>query len=337
MLQLFIILLSLLLFINVVMAGAQSEQPGIYRVAAAGNYYAAAYFDRTIRVWDATTQQLLFTFLDTTVEREIPLSWASNSIEEIAFSPDSNLLAASFCGYYGGMIRIFDITNGNMVNELAAWSCSGDIAWKPDGTQLAALAEEGMWSNMFSRLMVWEVTNWKLVTDQDADAVATSIAIAWNPDGSNLVTFKGESAYLWDTATWSQQPNAVFPEVIIDAAWSTDGNQIAGVTAFGTVYIADVAKGSIATTLPGTSTREYIRQVEWSADNQLAATNTNQILVWDAATGILLATIEAPNVTDVVWLSEGQLLYGGGDITTPEIVTLPIPIATVTLTPTSGK
>lgn len=304
---------------------AQAQHDAIYRVAAAGNYYAAASFDRTIRLWNVDTGQLLLTIPgpadidrhDTRIDR----------IGDLDFSPDGTLLAASFGGgiFSPGIIRLFDTTTGDLVKELDAWSSSGDIAWKPDGTQLASRAQSGAGSHYFNHLMIWDIPSGKLALDQDLGE-ASSINIAWSPDGSQLATADGPNLYLSDTTTWSRELKAVFPPGVTDITWNNDGKYIAGVNALGTVYIVDTNTWQVTATLPGTSTQEYLRRITWSSDNRIAATSTGQVLVWDAATGTLIDTLDTPDVVDVAWLANNDLLIGSASdsSTEPQIATVPL-------------
>ena len=315
---------------------AQIESPGIAKVTAAGNRYAAAFFNRTIRIWDTSTQQLLFNIVDPTdTTLGAPGEWVAYRIYDLALNPDGSLLAASFGGH-GGSIRIYDTTTGNMITELAAWSSSGDIAWKPDGTQLAARAVSGEGSRFFPHLMVWNMPTGDLVLDQE-EGEPSILNISWSPDGSQLATVDQFETvdevylYLTDTTTWTRELVGEFPTVVTDITWSPDGSHIAGVDILGTVYVINPSSGQLVWTLPGTSTSEFIRQIAWNADNKISATDIDQILILDGATGFLLSTVEAPRIVDVAWLPDGLLLYGGADtLTEPEVIELGTTVETAT-------
>jgi WD40 repeat protein len=326
-------LLGTLLFTTTLVTLAQTERVGIIAVASGGDYYAAAYADRTIRIWDATTQQILATIVYT--DQLDIRDQVVYRIVDLEFSPNGTLLAASFGGgaVRQGSVRVFDASTGTLVTELDGWSSAGDIAWSPDGTRLAARASYGAYTRYTEHIMVWDIPSGDLVMDQDLGENASGINISWSPDGSQLATADGSSLYLSDTATWSREPNITFPAGVTDITWSPNGSQIAGVDVQGAVYIADASTSQIIRTLPGTSAGEYIRKLAWNANNQIAVTNTDQILVWDATTGNLLATVPVSDAGAVAWLTENRLLYAGSDTRTePEIVDLSAIVPTQTPT-----
>lgn len=321
--NLFFGLLGLLLFFSNSTILAQGEFPGIWRIAAAGNRYATAYTDRSIRIWDANTNQLLHTLVDPSdAIAGFHVGWNGYRIDDLEFSPDGELLAASFGGFErGGQIRIFDVSSGEAILDLWAWTFASDIAWKPDGTQLAARVTSGLYSNTNPHIMVWSIPSGNLVIDQKLGSNQGGSGSDWSPDGSKLATLVANEIYLSDTTTWVREPKGVFPEGVMDIQWSPDGNKVAAVTMFGTVYIYDVVTQTVTMTLPGTSTTEYPRSLDWNANNQIAVTNTDHILVWDATTGSLLGNLEAEAVIDLAWMRNGQIVYGGSDtIEEPEIL-----------------
>ncbi len=320
-------LIGLLLALSAITASGRTERHGISSVAASEEYYAAAFGDRTIRIWDSITQEIIHTILDPT---EVgPKDERVFSVRDLAFSPGGEWLAASFSGgnMLPGFVRIFDTTAGNMVAELSAWSASGDIAWSPDGTQLAARAVSGAGSRFRPHLMVWNIPSGEAVLDQ-LGGEPSILNISWSPDGSQVATADESYLYLSDAVTWTRELSTEFSGAtdVTDIAWSPDGSQIAGVDARSTVYIVDVSTGQTVRILAGTSSNEYIRKFAWSEGNRIAVTGTGQILIWDAITGNLLSIVQVPSVMDIAWFPDGRLLYGGsGTLTEPEIVTIDTP------------
>jgi WD40 repeat protein len=96
-----------------------------------GRFLASTSFDLNfhlktanaeLKLWDAVDGRELYTF-----------PWDGNTIEEVAFSPDSRRLAAA--GWSGG-VRLYDVTTGEEIFSLAGryWG----LAFSPDGHCLAA-------------------------------------------------------------------------------------------------------------------------------------------------------------------------------------------------------
>jgi WD40 repeat protein len=122
---------------------AQIGRDGIVGVSANENWYAAAYADKSVRVWDATNSQLVYFIPDRTdMSLWSEYELAFYGIYDLAFSPDGNFLAVNYSGN-GSVIRVFNMINGNMTLELSSRTYTGDIAWSPDSDQVAARTSSG--------------------------------------------------------------------------------------------------------------------------------------------------------------------------------------------------
>jgi WD40 repeat protein len=171
--------------------------------------------------------------------------------------------------------------------------------------------------------------------DQPLPDNSTTINLTWKPNGTQLATADGQAVYVSDTTTWVRTLLTTLPTEITSLVYSPDGNQLAGIDGQGTIYIFNSTNGQLVSTLPGTSTTEYTRNLVWGENNKIAATNTDQILVWNATAGTLLSAFAAPGVVDVAWLSGNRILYGGSEtLTNPLIIQLVAETPTVTQTST---
>ncbi|MFM6248968.1 MAG: trypsin-like peptidase domain-containing protein, partial [Dolichospermum sp.] len=90
-----------------------------------GRTLASGSSDKTIKIWDGRTGNLLRT-----------LSGHSDSVLSVAWSPDGRTLAS---GSWDKTIKIWDGRTGNLLRTLSGHSYSvWSVAWSPDGRTLAS-------------------------------------------------------------------------------------------------------------------------------------------------------------------------------------------------------
>jgi WD40 repeat protein len=179
-----------------------------------GSRLATLSHDRTARLWDATTGQMLF-LLPAYDEQNV--SYGNNV--DVAFSPDGSRLATAG----GSSIKIWDTSNGQQVlalpqtKELFAYT----IAFSPDGKQLAVGFRWGTAN-------VWDVATGRKLFDLPGHS-ASVLKIAFSPDGSRIATTGVDgTARLWDAATGAEQLALTgHTGQIGSLAFSPDGTQLA--------------------------------------------------------------------------------------------------------------
>ena len=140
--------------------------------------------DKTIRLWDAETGQLVQRYV-------IPVREAvDGEMMALALSPDGELAAV------GGYLRAFGVNNAVVVFSLrdgsirhalsdlpsSIWS----LAWSPDGRYLAlGLAAEG--GNRSGGVQIFETAGWKQVMD-DRSAVGRVATLGFRRDNTLFAT-----------------------------------------------------------------------------------------------------------------------------------------------------
>ena len=105
-------------------------------VSPNGKFVAGSSFDGGVTVWDAETQQLLWT---TAAHDQFCFG--------LAFSPDSKTLASSGEDH---LIRLWDVAGGRSLSTLQGHSSAvGKVMFSPDGRTLASASKDGtakLWS-----------------------------------------------------------------------------------------------------------------------------------------------------------------------------------------------
>jgi WD40 repeat protein len=144
--------------------------------------YSAGGDDRTVRIWDLTTQ------------REIdPPRWHGSWVSSLALAPDESLLVSS-CG--DGAVRIWDLKPKpeNLTEKLKLTNHAAlvwDVKFSPDGRMLATCGAD-------QRIRLWDTGTW-----QELQVLQGHLNEVWclaiSPDGNTLASGgKDETVKLWN-------------------------------------------------------------------------------------------------------------------------------------------
>lgn len=149
-------------------------------------------------------------------------------------------------------------------------------------------------------------------------------SLDWSQDSSRVLSTSFD-AHIWDA--FDGENVRVYPKfsdysgIILDSQWSPDGSRIAYTG--DEVWIVDVATGKLLQTLrypfsEGGPTA--IRTARWSPDGRYIASVPNpntfdeRLLIWDVATGKLVAELEGHvwTIMSLSWSPDGKYIATGG-------------------------
>jgi len=150
--------------------------PDARLVAATPDRYA-------VRIWqlrDAKLLHRLFTSF-------------SGSVNSLAFSPNGATLAT---GHYDGIIQIWDVSKGQVIQKFPAEGVVESLAFSPDGTILAS----GQ-SYTDNAVLLWEAGTGQLLRTLEGHEHAVDI-LAFSPDGSMLAS----GSYDGSLRLWGVRP-----------------------------------------------------------------------------------------------------------------------------------
>jgi WD40 repeat protein len=140
-----------------------------------------------IRIVDAATFDHI---LDITLDDTTLLDWISN----IEWSPDGELIAGASIRGSGMLgdyaVRIWDTTNGNLINEMKTAAGIHMLDWHPNPSS----SQLGFTSRTTAR--IWNVST-NDVYDLEGHTGSVE-SIAWNSDGSHFITRDAITVQLWD-------------------------------------------------------------------------------------------------------------------------------------------
>jgi len=309
---------------NVNFASAQNYNPdGIlaFDMSADGRLLVTGHIDFSVRVFDTVNQQMLFEIAGPSFAEGID-DLVTYVLRDIAITPDGSKVLISYGGLdFWGLLRIIDVSTGTISQDIEAGSDAYDIAWKPDGSQIAAKFTTGSFTSPHLYLGIWDATNGSLIQQIDLNELGSvsSVGLVWSPDGSQLA-LDVVDIIIWDAITW--QPTITIPARVGRLSWRYDGSQIAGVTGDGTIYVFDTISGQQLHEFSGNWQRPVLLDIDWSPDGQYIAVGSEgpQIRIWNNTTGAEEQPISlSTGVDQLLWAPNGDILTAAGSLTSVQV------------------
>ena len=173
-----------------VMAG---DVGGVYRVAydPQGDRVATVGTDNQIRIFDATTGELLLQFSG---HGEGVTADLFPGTLDIAFSPDGTRLASAGAD---GLAKVWDAATGRELLTFAGHTDSlHSLAWSPDGRIIATSSDEEDTS-----VILWNPDSGEIIHRLEGH-LFRAWGLAFSPDGTRLITGGARGVIkAWDVAT----------------------------------------------------------------------------------------------------------------------------------------
>ncbi len=259
-----------------------------------GRYVLTGSTDKTLRLWNAQTNQEVRQFIGHT-----------DAVEDVAFSPDGHIIASSSDDK---TIRLWDVISGQQFHLLSGHKgIVYGVAFSPNGKYIVSGSQDGT-ARLWDVQSGHELRQFVGHTDQVT-------GVAFSPDGKQVLTGSyDKSARLWDVATGQEIQKFVgHTELIWNVAFSPDGQSILTAGFDKSARLWDVQSGRERVQFVGHS--DVINGLAFSPNGKYVATGGQDqtARLWDAQTGKELRRFVGYNsfVWDVAFSPDGESLLTG--------------------------
>ena len=218
-----------------------------------------------IQIWDPRMVQRVHTLIDT-----------SDTVRQIAYSPDGSLVAAAFQSLrQDGDVRVWEADSGKLLRTLGGHTEGAvAVAFSSDGSRLLTTSGNGM-------VMVWDVRTGRqqMARHSGFRAVISKTVAVFGLGGSRVACSTHD---LLDSDTGITVTTLLNHGHVSFMATSPDGRTLATGMAMGGVHLTDFTTGNRLASLSGHTS--LVRAIAFNRDGDMLLTGSQDgtVRLWDA-------------------------------------------------------
>ncbi len=293
--------------------------------ASADKYATAHSLDWAVRIWDASSNQLLHT-IQVPDYRRGEFSGPAD-IQKIVFSPSGDRLAIAPFGDMQGLILVVDSSSGETLLEISPPPVYA-IDWSPDGKYLAGEYDYDPMTHPESfGCFDWTIALWDAETgDELKQSKCGGGSLDWHPSDDKVIfPDSSRGVVVWDVKSW-QKMYTFRVNGAVSAAWSPSGDTLAAVNVYGVVRIWDAHTHELLRRIRMRVFEHDYPRVFWGPDGKVIGVFTfNRIQLWDVNTGELIFFAEVREIIEGAALRPDGRIIAASSI--DGVVTLETPLS----------
>ncbi|KIM23596.1 hypothetical protein M408DRAFT_332227, partial [Serendipita vermifera MAFF 305830] len=269
-----------------------------------GRRIASGSWDKTIRVWDAETGEVVAG----------PLQGHTDSVHSVVFSPDGQCIVSVSSGRTV-QVQVWNPETGRVV--VSQFENLSELL------EPVVLSPNGPWfvSGSHNRMIrVWNAETGEVVAGPFQLYINCHISLALSPDGRHVASGStDETIRVWNAETGEAValPFEGHNDWVTSVAFSPNGRRIASGSRDTTIRVWDTETGKVIAD-PFEGHTDGLTSVAFSGDGRriVSASYDKTIRVWDAETGEVVAGPfqgHTDSVNSVVFSPDGRLIASGSD------------------------
>lgn len=238
-----------------------------------------------------------------------PLSHMTHekSVHKIVVTSDGKYVVSA---NEDGVLRVWDVSTGQIINEITHDWYIFSLAVSPDGKYITAGSDKSA--------RVWNISTGEKIASMAHDGYLTSIAVDFSPDGKYVASGGGTSVQILETATGKEIARTSINELltsILSVAFSPDGRYlaVAGGNSFNT-YILNATTGRVIRRL---SQEDAVTLVGFSPSGKylFSIGIASTVRIWEVSTGRQISSLTDNIYTYSVEFSPDSkyVISAGGD------------------------
>jgi len=175
-----------------------------------GDHFLSANYTNALHLWDVLTAKKPKTFGD----------YLNQPVYSALVTPDNRKILSA---YEDGVLILWDLMTGELVQKFKGESCAYGLAISPDGEY--AFSAHGDLQGRWGTVCLWGIASGKLIWAYERDDVLSGSQPLFSPDGRYVITYSCDNELrLWDLQQRKQLD--FFPENTWSGNFTLDGKYI---------------------------------------------------------------------------------------------------------------